>query len=46
MKAEYKISEKQIHTILRLLNEGNRVELIPLKDNIKIVQIRRNEVET
>lgn len=36
---------KQIKAINRILTAGNRVELIPVKDGIKIIEIKRNEVK-
>lgn len=36
---------KQIKAINRILTAGNRVELIPVKDGIKIIEIKRQEVK-
>jgi len=41
----YKISPEQLKTILRALNGGQRVELIPLKDYIKVMVIQRTEAK-
>lgn len=36
---------KHLKIINRILEAGNRVELIPVKDGIKIIEIKRNEVK-
>lgn len=38
------MDEKQIKVIEAVLAKGNRVELIPVKDGVKIIHIRRKEV--
>ncbi len=38
------IDEKQIKTIEALLAKGDRIELIPVKDGVKIIHIKREEV--
>lgn len=40
----YTLSKKSIEEISRVLSKGNRVELIPVKDGIKIVQVKRETV--
>ena len=35
---------KQIEAIEAVLRKGDRVELIPVKDGVKIIHIRREEV--
>lgn len=40
----YTLSEKSIEEIARVLSKGNRVELIPVKDGIKIVKVKRETV--
>lgn len=42
----YKISEAEKEKIEHVLNQGGRIELIPCKDYIKIIQINRHEVKT
>ena len=37
---------KHLKIINRILNAGNRVELIPVKDGIKIFEVKRHEVKT
>ena len=39
------IDEKQIKTIEALLAKGDRIELIPVKDGVKIIHIKREEVK-
>lgn len=33
-----------IHTISAVLSKGDRVELIPIKDGVKIIHIQRKEI--
>lgn len=42
---EYKIDEKTIKAIESILAKGNRVELIPVKNGVKIIHIKREEVK-
>ena len=39
------IDFKHLKIINRILQAGNRVELIPVKDGIKIIEIKRNEIK-
>ena len=39
------MDEKQIKTIEDVLKKGDRIELIPVKDGVKIVHIKREEVK-
>ncbi|MDE6796880.1 MAG: hypothetical protein K2J36_02550 [Ruminococcus sp.] len=39
------IDEKMIEKIKRILANGDRVELIPVKYGVKVIHIRRNEVK-
>jgi len=39
------LSESHINTIERVLEKGDRVELIPLKDRLSVKRIRREEVK-
>lgn len=34
-----------MHTISTVLAKGDRVELIPIKDKIRIIHIRRKEIK-
>lgn len=40
------IDEKTIKTVESVLAKGDRVELIPVKDGVKVVKVRREEVRT
>lgn len=42
---KYKLSAEQLSRILAALDKGRRIELIPLKDGIKIMDIRREELK-
>lgn len=35
-----------LRTIDSILSKGDRVELIPVKDGVKVVRVRREEVKT
>lgn len=39
------MDEKTIKAIETVLSKGDRVELIPVKDGIKVIHIKRNEVK-
>ena len=38
------MDDKTIKAILAILAKGDRVELIPVKDGIKVIRIQRKEV--
>lgn len=38
------MDEKQIKVIESILKKGDRIELIPVKDGVKIIHIKREEV--
>ena len=40
------MDEKTLRAIINILAKGDRVELIPVKDGIKVLRIRRQEVKT
>lgn len=42
---KYRITPEQLERIHVALEKGHRIELIPLKDNIKIMDIRREELK-
>ena len=42
---KYKLTTEQLDRIHAALEKGHRIELIPLKDNIKIMDIRREELK-
>lgn len=39
------VDEKTIKTAESVLAKGDRVELIPVKDGVKVVRVRREEVK-
>lgn len=39
------MDEKTIEAIESVLAKGDRVELIPVKDGVKVVQVRRKEIK-
>ncbi|MBQ2580042.1 MAG: hypothetical protein II574_00275 [Ruminococcus sp.] len=43
---KYNLTDKQTAEVAAILDKGNRVELIPVKDNIKIIEIIRKEHKT
>lgn len=44
-ESKYILKLNQIHKIKEVLEKGDRVELIPCKDGIKIIQETRKEVK-
>ena len=42
---KYKLTEEQVKQIQAVLCKGERVEIIPLKDTIKLLQVRRQEIK-
>lgn len=38
--------DAQVKAIEAVLAKGDRVELIPVKDGVKVVQVQRKEVKT
>lgn len=45
MGKEYILSPEQIRAIERVLAKGDRVELIPGKDRVKVIQESRREIK-
>jgi len=41
----YSISKQQLDMILRTLEKGDRVELIPCKDGVKILKVKREIIK-
>ena len=39
------MDEKTIEAINSVLAKGDRVELIPVKDGVKVIQVRRKEIK-
>lgn len=44
--AEQSIDSAALEAIEAILRKGYRVELIPVKDGVKVVQVQRKEVKT
>ena len=42
---KYTLSPEQVAKILQVLEKGDRVELIPGKDGVKIIQESRKEIK-
>ena len=40
------MTEQTIKAIEGILSKGYRVELIPVKDGVKVIQVKRKEVKT
>lgn len=40
----YRLTEQEIRIIEDVLSNGNRVELIPMKDRVKIIREKRDDV--
>lgn len=43
---KYTLTDKQTAEVTAILDKGNRVELIPCKDDVKIIEIIRKEHKT
>ena len=39
------LTDRQVRLIEETLNKGDRVELIPLRDEIKVIKIQRKQVK-
>lgn len=42
---KYILTDEQMKNILMILSSGQRVELIPLKDHVEVVEISRRTVK-
>jgi hypothetical protein len=42
---KYRLTDEQVDLIQAVLSKGERVELIPTKDAIKLLQVRRQEIK-
>lgn len=40
------LTEKQLQAIHRVLEKGERVELIPNKDGVRVLEVKRRNVKT
>ena len=38
------MDEKTIKAIEEILSKGHRVELIPIKDGVRVIQVQRKEI--
>jgi hypothetical protein len=45
MKKPVRLERPQIEAIERTLTHGERVELIPVKEGVKVVRVRRDEIK-
>lgn len=45
MEKPVKLDEQKIKAIETTLTKGERVELVPVKDGVKILRVRREEVK-
>lgn len=45
MKIEYMIGKKALKQIQKTLEKGDRVEIIPKKDGVKILSVHRDEIK-
>ena len=43
---KYKITTEQLEKILKSLEKGNRIEIIPCKEDVRIIEIKRSEIFT
>ena len=43
--SKYTLPPEQVDKILQVLEKGDRVELIPSKDGIKVIQETRKEIK-
>ena len=44
MEKPVKLSDKEIKAIEHTLAKGERVEIIPVKDGVKVVRVRREAI--
>lgn len=42
--SKIELTEKQLQAIERILNKGNRVEIIPTKDGCKVFKVKRETI--
>jgi hypothetical protein len=45
MEKPVKLSEKEIKAIEATLAKGERVEIIPVKDGVKVVRVKRETIQ-
>lgn len=46
MQQKQLLTEKEIKFAEAVLSKGDRVELIPLKDKIKVIRVQREEIKS
>ena len=46
MVNERRLTEADIEVINKTINKGYRVEVIPIKDGVMLIEIRREQIET
>lgn len=46
IKKDIKLNEEHINLMEMILSKGERCEVIPLKDGVRIIRIRREEVKS
>lgn len=44
-KTDYKLTPEQISAIESVVNRGDRVEIVPVKEGFKILKVQRGEVK-
>lgn len=44
-KNDYKLDEQTIQAIESVLRRGDRAEIVPLRDGVKVLHIKREEVK-
>lgn len=42
-KIKYKLTQEQIEAIERITNRGQRAEVVPVKDGLKVLRVVRQE---
>lgn len=45
MNQEQKLDTNTIHAIETVLSKGDRVEVVPVKDGVKVLRVRRESVQ-
>lgn len=44
-ESTYKLTQEQVKLIERVVNKGDRAEVVPVKDGLKILRTRREVVK-
>ena len=45
MENKYRLTQEQIEAIERVVNRGDRVEIVPVRDGLKIMKVRRETIK-